>query len=361
MPALPILALCLALSGPQATDHPHLLRFPAISGDTIVFSYGGELWRTEGLHGDAVELTSAPGLQVRPKISPDGKLVAFTGTYDGPQNIYVMPLEGGEPRRLTYDTEEDYCLGWTPDGRIAYSTYANSASWAQRHLMYVKPFGGIPQKTALNEVTELSFFPGGDRVAYTRHRSYDFNWRRYRGGTQGRISLYDFSKNAYSELSSRREQSYFPMVVGSKVYYISDRGSGTLNLFVYDTVSHADRRLTAYADSDIRYPNTDGRSIVWERGGTLCRYTIATGAVDAVAPRIRSDFLSTRPRLHPLGGSVSDFDISPNGKELAAVARGKLFLLPVGDGDTHLVANPENGRVRAPQFSPDGKSVCFSG
>lgn len=358
-PFVPGTPLCLAPSASQTLDHPHLLRFPAISGDTIVFSYGGELWRTQGLNGDAVELTTAPGLQARPKISPDGKWVAFTGTYDGPRNIYVMPLEGGEPRRLTYDTDDDYCLGWTPDGRIAYSTYANSATWAQRNLFYVKPTGGLSQKTALREVTELSFFPGGKQIAYTRHRSYDFNWRRYRGGTQGKISLYDFSKNAYSELPSKREQSYFPMVVGSKIFYISDRGTGTLNLFAYDTVDHSDRRLTSYADGDIRYPNTDGRSIVWERGGSLYRYTIATGAVDAVEPRIRSDFLATRPRLHALGGAISEFDIAPSGKLLTCIARGKLFFLPTEDGDTRLVTTPESGRVRGVQFAPNGKSVCF--
>lgn len=352
--------LGLLLAGPIVQGaSPHLLRYPAVHGNTVVFSYGGNLWVTDSDNGVARRLTSAEGLQVRPKISPDGKTVAFTAAYDGPFNIYTIPIEGGEPKRLTFDTDNDNCLGWTPDGKIAYSTSEGNFEARQRRLCFVSPDGGRPIVSPLNEVVELSYFPDGHRIAYNRMNSYDFTWRHYRGGTQGKICFYDFADNKYSELPSGRDQSYFPMVVGKNVYYISSKGTGVLNLFKYDTDSKSERQITHYADDDMRYPSTDGESIVYEKGGELYRLHLNDDSITRVQPVIEGEFLSTRPALKHLGGAIESVSLSPSGKRVALVARGHLFSVPVQSGDTHDFTDSQGVRNRAPEWSPDGKWIAY--
>ncbi|HTQ09612.1 MAG TPA: PDZ domain-containing protein [Fimbriimonadaceae bacterium] len=352
--------LGLLVAGPLVhLDSPHLLRYPDVHGQTVVFSYGGDLWVSESDAGVARRLTSAEGLEARPKISPDGRTVAFTASYDGPPNVYTIPIEGGEPKRITYDSDPDYCLGWTPDGKIAFATSEGNFISRQRRLCFVGANGGRPEPSPLNEVSEMSYFSGGHRIAYTRTTSYDFTWRRYRGGTQGRIAFYDFDKNEYSELPAGREQNYFPMVVGKSVYYISSKGSGVLNLFKYDTDSKSSRQVTRYADDDIRYPSTDGQSIVFEKGGELYRMTLSDDKLTKIEPVIRGEFISTRPSLKKLGQSIESISLSPSGVRVAAEARGHIFSIPVHSGDTRDFTDSQGVRERQPAWSPDGKSIAF--
>ncbi len=350
------------MTAPFAQDEfvePRLLRTPDIHGDTIVFSYASNLWVANTQDGSvARRLTSVPS--TRPKISPDGKTVAFTATYDGGPNVYTVPIEGGEPKRLTFDNENDNTLGWTPDGKyIAYSTSGGNFINRQQRLNLVGVKGGLPIRTKINEISELSYYPDGKQIAYTRFNSYLFNWRRYRGGSQGRISFYDFDKNSYSEIPSGREQSYFPMVVGSSVYYISDKANGALNLYRYDRDRKSDTQLTKYSDADIKTPSSDGKSIVFERDGYLNLYDLASNKVRKLSPRILSENLLTRPVLHPLGGAIRNFSLSPSGVRLAVEARGEIFSVPVKQGDTRDMTNTSGVREGAPQWSPDGQSILY--
>jgi len=342
-----------------ATIQPRLMRSPAIHGDTIVFTYAGDLWvsKTDG-GGLARRLTSSPGIEVRARISPDGKWVAFTGQYEGNQDVYVIPIEGGEPTRLTYEPEADIVIGWTPDGNISYSSTAGSFTNRQPRLWYVSPKGGLPIRTPVAEAVEASFMPGGDEIVYNRMNSYGFNWRRYRGGTQGKISFFNLKTNAYSELPQGREQSYFPMYAKNAVYYISDRNFGTLNLYKYDLASKKTSQLTQYKDEDIKYPSTDGDSIIFERDGFLYTYAIDGGAIKQLSPKIASENLSARPYLRPLGNQIANFSISPSGARVVVEARGELFSVPK-QGDTRNLTQTSGARERFPNWSPDGKSIAY--
>jgi tricorn protease len=347
-----------AATEPPSTE-PRLLRYPAIHGDTIVFSYAGDLWVSKTTGGLARHLTSDPGLEIRPRISPDGNTVAFTGQYDGPANIYTIPIEGGEPKRLTYDSEPDLCLDWTPDGDIAYSSPAGNFINRQLRLWTVSPNGGLPKRTPIAEIAELSYFPDGKAIAYNRFPSAGFNWRHYRGGEEGKISFYNFTTNGYKELPSNREQSYYPMVAGRAVYYISDRGTGVLNLFRHDIEANREEQLTHFRDADIRTPSTDGKTIVWERNGYLTLYDIATGKMTEPQIRVLGENLHARPYMRALGSAITDVTISPSGARVAVNSRGRLFNVPAKEGDTHLLTRKGGVREREPRWSPDGKSIAY--
>jgi tricorn protease len=298
-------------------------------------------------------------VETSPHISPDGRTVAFTGQYEGFSNIYTIPIEGGEPKRLTYDTLPDVCLGWTPDGKIAYGTLSGNFIERQQKLWYIDPNGGLPQATKIDEVSNLSFFPDGKTIAYNRQNAYAFNWRHYRGGSQGKISFYNFPDNKYWELPAKREQSYWPLVVGKDLFYLTDRGTGVVNLYRYDLESKEDHQLTHYDDEDIRTPSTDGKNIVFERDGLLYDYNIGSGQVDKIETRILSEDLSARPMLRNVANQISDFDISPTGVRIAVEARGNIFSVPAKHGDTRNFTNLSGSRARYPRWSHDGQTIAY--
>ena len=270
-----------------------------------------------------------------------------------------MPSGGGSPRRLTFDPNGEGVVGWTPDGRIAYTSAAGSFTTSQRRLWLVEPTGGLPFETPLKEFSDGSFFPDGRRVAYTRVGFHTQNWRRYRGGNVGKIVIYDFAANSYAELPSKGENSWFPMVVGESVYYGSDRNQGTVNLYRHDLVTKRDTQLTRYSDVDVRWPSTDGKTIVYEHDGYLHAYDIASGRDATLTFDVKGDEPSARPYVLKVGRNITSLSPSPKGNRVAVEARGEIFDIAAdGSGVANLTATP-GVREQRPRWSPDGKTIAY--
>lgn len=335
-----------------------LLRYPAVHGDSVAFVYGGDIW-TSGLNGTlARRLTTSPGSESWPRFSPDGKWIAFSGQYDSAlPAVYVMPAEGGSPKRLTFEPAPCNVTGWTPDGKVTYASSYGSPFTGR--LWKVSPEGGMPERTDLGEYTNGSYSPDGGTIVYNRNNSYAFNWRRYRGGTQGKLSFYDFGARKYWEAQTGRENSYWPMWVGEKVYYLSDKTENNVNIWVYDTKSKSAKQLTQFNDGDIKNPSTDGQTIVFERNGALSVFDIASGQVKEASVRVASDETMARPRYRRFQDSVSGLDISPSGKRLIVEARGDLYSVPAKNGETRNLTNSSKAREQNPSWSVDGQSVYF--
>ncbi|HXH61255.1 MAG TPA: S41 family peptidase, partial [Fimbriimonadaceae bacterium] len=304
-------------------------------------------------------LTSNPGLEFRAKFSPDGKWIAFSGQYDGYNDVYVMPSEGGEPKRLTYDWGPDLVTGWTPDGKIAYVTDRERVRPDIVGLWEISPDGGFPTKTDVHEAYDVSFSPDGRTIAYNRVSSQNFNWRHYRGGTQGKVSFWDFTSHKYSEMATGREQNYYPMWVGNDVYYVSDLNDNTLNLYRYDVKSKSKTQLTKFTDGDIRWPGTDGKTIVYERNGHMYTYALSSGKIDEVSAQVAGDQLSRRPYYKNVADFIDGMSISPSGKRLAITARGDLFTVPAENGETRDQSDTPGAREESPTWSPDGQEIAF--
>lgn len=351
-------ALSLAMLGQPM--EMRLVRNPDIYGDQVVFQYAADLWTMNRNEGIARRLTSHVGSEGAPRFSPDGKWIAFTGSYDGNPDVYVIPSEGGEPVRLTFTGDPEVVVDWTPDGRVAYKTTAQSQYFTMPGLWIVSPKGGMPTRTKISEISDGAFSPDGSTVAYNRTNSHGFNWRRYRGGTQGRIGFFDLGKNSYSEIPSGRENRWQPYWgANNKVYYIGDKDFGTRNLFEYDVASKRERRLTDYRDADIKNPSSDGKTIVFERDGVLYGYDIASSKVTAYPARAVSDFPNSRPRLRNVADSISGMAISPSGVRVAVEARGDIFTIPNGSGETRNLTNTQGVRETNPAWSPDGQTVAY--
>lgn len=338
-----------------------LMRFPSVHGDQVVFTYASDLWVSNLNGGIARRLTTSPGLEQKAYFSPDGSMIAFSGQYDGNTDVFVMPAEGGEPKRLTYEPEGSICQGWTPDGKIAYISGYGSFTNRQRRLWLVDPRGGLPQATPILEASDIWFSPDGHQVAYDRQPSNRFNWRRYRGGSQGVISIYDLANNTYKELPHGNENSWNPMWVGHSIYFVSDKNEQTVNLYRYDLDSGKTEQLTHYQNTDIHWPATDGKTIVFEKDGYLFEYDIATGRANKISPEVLGDLNFTRPEMRSLAGSISAGDISPSGVRVVVEARGHIFSIPAHHGETRDMTgdSPKDSRSRFPNWSPDGKSIAY--
>lgn len=355
-----ITSLAALALGQSMADEVRLMRYPDIHENKVVFVYASDLWITDTNGGTARRLTSHPGMEFLPKFSPDGKTIAFSAQYDGGTDVYTIPTSGGEPTRMTYEPTTESVEGWTPDGKkIAFSSNYGNHTTRMSRLWFVPAEGGMVERTDLAEVADVSFSADGTKLAYNRSNSHQFNWRRYRGGTQGRISFWDFNTKSYSEIPADLEQNFFPMWVGEDVYFISDRNQSTLNLYKYNVGNKRITQLTKFDDADMRWPSTDGKTIVFERNLKLHTYDIKSGEIKTLDARVTGDNLAMRPRYFNLSQSVSNFALSPTGKRLTVEARGDIFSVPATNGETRNLTDSDGIREQSPSWSPDGQWVYY--
>jgi tricorn protease len=340
------------------------MQYPTISGDTVVFTYEGDLWSVAAAGGSARRLTSHPGTEEAAKLSPDGKTIVFTAEYDGAPNLYVMPATGGAPRRLTYFGAGVQAVGWTPDGRTIVFRSSHEATFRPMTRLYtVSPEGGLPEALPMDRAILGSYSPDGSQLAYNRRGIEEYYWKRYKGGRYVDLWLYDFGSRQYTQLSDYVGKSAYPMYAAGKLYFVSDRDQkGITNLFTIDPVTKKADQVTRFEDFDIQWPATDGRRIVFMRAGRLTVFDPATGAAKALEVDIPSDRWQLAERTINPRESIQSFAVSNNGKAVVFEARGDVLVVPVGDqgqGRTINLTGTTATRERSPQLSPDGTKVAF--
>ena len=342
-----------------AQESTRLLREPDISRTSIVFVYGGDLWLVPRTGGAARRLTANPSIKSYPKFSPDGRWIAFTGNYDGNTDVYVIPADGGEPKRLTYHPAGGMVLGWTPDSRSVLFR-SSRASYTTRftQLFTVPVTGGLETELPLPEAGLASLSPDGTQVAYNRIAREFRTWKRYRGGMQAYVSVYDMAHNRYWEVPHGDETDFYPMWHGDKIYFASDR-TGTVNLFCYDIPRKTTRQLTHFDEYDVKWPSLGSDAIVFEEAGVLQTLDLATDKVTPLSVLAHSDLTATRPELRHVESEVASATISPSGTRALIEAHGDLFTVPAKKGDSRDITNTPGVREVLSAWSPDGKYVAY--
>src|SRR5271169_72799 len=338
-----------------------LLRFADISKDKVVFAYAGDLWIASREGGAARRLTSAPGDELYPKFSPDGKWIAFTGEYDGNPDVYVISAEGGQPKRLTFHPSNDIVLGWTPDGKnILFRSDRFSTSLGRSTRLYlVSPQGGTAHPLPVPRGELTSFSPDGTKIAYLETSQEFRTWKRYRGGWSLPIAIYDLKKNTYEELPKTPGMDMFPMWHGNSIYFISDR-DGVMNLFSYDLASKQTKKLTDYQEFDIKWPSLGPDAIVYENGGLLYEYNLTSGKTRNIPIEVRAEDIEARPEFKSVAQNIGSAAISPSGARAVVEARGNIFSVPAEHGSVRTLTT-EHSSIHElnPAWSPDGKWIAY--
>jgi tricorn protease len=363
------LALICLVASIASAEGTKLLRHPDIHGETVVFSYAGDLWRTSLRNGSATRLTAHPGLETFPKFSPDGRWIAFTGQYDGDEQVYVMPADGGEPRQLTFYPAlgplpprwgyDNQVCGWSPDGQaILFRSYRDDFAVNESRLFVVETAGGLPRALPMPTSGAGAFSPDGKKVLYSP-QSRDFRtWKRYEGGWAQDLWVFDLHSHESINVTKHRRTDRDPMWTSQGVFFTSDR-DGRLNMFMLDLSSLAVTQLTHYRDRDVRWPSADesGR-IVYELDGEL--FVLEAGREpDRLEIVVRDDGLHRRPETIKVAEMIESFDLSPGGERALFVARGDLFTVPTDSGVVRNLTRSSSAHDREASWSPDGKHIAF--
>jgi tricorn protease len=364
---LGILLLIWTSNAPYVSAQPspiatRLLRYPDIHDNRVIFTYAGDLWLSPRDGGQARRLTAHPGIEYFAKFSPDGRWIAFSADYDGNTDVYVMPSDGGEPRRLTYHPSSDLTLGWTPDSRrVLFRSTRISFTTRFARLFTVSFEGGMPDALPIPSGGLSSYSPDGTKLAYNRIANEATTWKRYRGGTQQFISIYDLTANRYEEIPHTDAADAFPMWHGDKIYFISDR-DGVMNLYVYDLPGTALRQLTHYREYDVKWPSLgrgETNAIIYENGGHLYTLDLKTEKATEVQVTVASDLTLTRPRFVKVEKFINSYSLSPSGARALIGARGEIFTVPSKKGDARNLTNTSGVRELWPTWSPDGRWVAY--
>jgi tricorn protease len=353
-----------------ATAQTKLLRFPDIHGDKVVFTYAGDLWTASTSGGLATRLTAHPGAEVFAKFSPDGKWIAFTGQYDGDEQVYVIPAMGGVPKQLTFYPSrgplparwgyDNQVYGWTPDGKsVVFRSLREYFDTGDSRLYTVPMEGGLPQALPMPKSGAGDISPDGKQVVYSPLFRDFRTWKRYSGGWAQQLYIFDLKSHAAEKITSDPRCHRDPMWIGDKIYYSSDKDD-TLNLYSYDPKTKATEQLTHSMKWDLRWPSSDHKGrIVYEQGGELNIFDIATGVSTHLAIEVPTDALAMRPSRVSAAGQIEWSELSPKGERALVVARGDVFTVPIEKGVTRNLTNSSNAHDRFAVWSPDGESIAF--
>jgi tricorn protease len=371
--SLLLLVIILFPAAGSAQEETRLLRFPAIHGDQVVFTYAGDLYTVSTEGGVARKLTSHDGYEMFARFSPDGNTIAFTGQYDGNTEVYLMPAQGGIPTRLTWTATlgrddvadrmgpNNIVIGWKHSGNeIVMRSRMRSYNSFIGQLFSVALDGGLPQQLPVPRGGFCSFSPDDSKMAYNRVFREFRTWKRYRGGMADDIWVYDFNTNKIENITENPAQDIIPMWHGDNIYFLSDRDDlKRMNLFVYNTVSMETRQLTHYAEFDIKFPSLGNDAIVFENGGYLYRFDLATESTTKIPVVILEDFAQVRGGIASLSDKVSNFEIAPDGNRALFGARGEIFTVPVKNGPTRNLTGTPGIHERNSKWSPNGTWIAY--
>ncbi len=350
------LLLAVAFSAPAASaTPPGYYRWPAIHGETIVFTAEGDLWTVGVQGGVAHRLTSNSGLESLAAISPDGTTVAFSAQYEGPTDVYTMPIDGGLPRRRTWDGDA-LVAGWTPDGKVLVRTH-RYATLPDDQLVEIDAQGNR-EVLPLAQAASGSFTPDGETLFFTRFDRQPSFTKRYKGGTAENIWRYRLGGTEAAPLTSDWPgTSNTPMFWNGRVYFLSDR-DGVMNVYSMDAQGHDVRQHTHQREFDVESASLSDGKIVYQCGADLWLLDLASGQ-DAVIPiRLASDFDQLRDHwvVKPLE-YLTSAHIAPDGSAAVFTARGEVFTLAPDGARIVKVAGDSSARFREARYLADGKSI----
>ncbi len=329
-------------------------RYPAVHGDTIVFTSEDDLWTVNIRGGAAQRLTTAPGTETRATISPDGKTVAFLADYEGPHEVYTMPLAGGLPQRRTWEGSASPA-GWAPDGRLLIAT-GRYATLPGEELALVDD-RGRREMIPLAEAAQGAYTSDGRTLIFTRWNWQGSSTKRYKGGSTENLWRFDGKNEAVPLTADYDGTSAHPMVDKNRVYFLSDR-NGVMNVWSMDLDGKNLKQESHQKLFDVESAALSDGHVVYACAADLWVLDLASGSEQVIPITLTSDFDQMREHwVKKPADYLTGSHIAPDGSSAVFTARGEVFVMPAKTGRIVKVASNSAIRYRDAQFLPDGKSI----
>src|ERR1041385_523780 len=367
--SISIVAFTFILSTAAAAQ-TKLLRFPDIYADRVAFTYGGDIWTASTEGGAAIRLTAHPGVEVFAKFSPDGKWIAFTGQYDGDEQVYVIPSTGGVPRQLTFYPAkgpltprwgwDNQVYGWSKDGtHIFFKSMRDSWTLPIARLYSVSVDGGPAEALPMPEAGSGDYSPDGGQMVYSP-QSRDFRpEKRYGGGQANKLYTFDLKTNATKRISERTRATRDAMWVGDTIFFNSDR-DGHFNLYAYTVSNGKTAQVTRNSVYDVRWPSSDNEGqIVYELNGELQVLDARTRKNTPISINVTDEGIARRPSRVSAANLIESAGLSPKGERVVVSARGDIFTMPIEKGPTRNLTHSSGAHDKWPNWSPDGSQVAL--
>lgn len=353
--ALAVLYTCFTIA--QGTQ---LLRQPTLHDENVVFVYANDLWKASTNGGTAIRLTSDEGYESSPHFSNDGKMIAFTAEYDGNVDVFVIPSEGGEPKRLTYHPGGDFVQGWTPDGKVLFRSGRESQPTMTNKFFTVSLNGGLPQALDIPRAAYGEISQDGKHLAYTPITGWDAEWRNYRGGQAMPIWVVDLkTKDLVRTQQPTLERHLDPVWLDGIVYFMSERDY-TMNIWSFNPATKEEKQITFHKKFDVKSLDASKDKIVYEQGGYLHTFDPSSRKIRQLNIDVKADLNFYRLRWEDVrGNQLSNPNVSPNGKRTIFEHRGEIFTVPKEHGTWINLTNSPGVADRTPIWSPKGDKIAW--
>ena len=346
-----------------AAPTPLMLRQPAISKDHLAFVYAGDLWLADRSGANPRRLTSHAASEMAPRFSPDGQRIAFSASYDGNTDVYVIGLDGSAPRRLTWHPSPDVVNGWSPDGkRVLFASPREVLNNRSNQLYEVSLDGGYEKQVMKAVAFEGAWSADGRQLAYRPYNAAHVGvsgWRQSRGGSTPPVWIMDMASQKWSEIPHVNATDHAPIWAAGEVVFISDRADGAANLFAFNPLTQALRQLTRETQWDVRSVDALGSTLVYEAGGVIKQIELAGGTPRVLDIRLDTTAPQARPQWKDAGKTLTQARLSSTGKRVVVTARGEVFTVPVKDGTVRNLTESAGARESDALWSPDGQRVAY--
>ena len=364
--ALGLFALGLTALAPAALAQDKALigaRHPAVSpdGKQVAFSYMGDIWIVAAEGGRARQLTNHAAYEREPLWSPDGASLAFTSNRNGSNDVFIVPAAGGVPLQLTWHSGDDLATDFTPDGKSVVFRSGRASSGS----LYKVPVGGGTETPVLETYWNYAAYgrisPDGKSVLFSWGSENSYWWRRgYRGANAAKIWATDLTSGTPRKIVDDAANAFWPdwRPDGAGIVFVSDR-SGTYNIWTAGADGTAQRQVTRFDKGDVRWMSVAAKApvAVFERDFGIWAANLANGAAHRLAIEAPAETKDNQ-FLYVDNAPVSEFRVSPDGKKIAAVVRGEVFIVSTEGGYARNITESP-WREGSVDWDKDGRTVFF--
>ncbi|WES96220.1 S41 family peptidase [Chryseobacterium arthrosphaerae] len=351
-----------ALMQISAQEKSYFLSTPSLSpdGKTAYFAYDGDLWKVDSNGGNASRITALDGEEINPRVSPDGKWLAFSSNQYGNYDVYVMPADGGTIRQLTFHTGKDEMESWGWDSKTIYFTSNRNNNFGSFKTTIE---GKTPQKlfnNYFNNTNGLAETPAGEYLFTSSSESANqVHRKRYKGENNPEILGYNPKNNSFKQYTSYEGKDFNPSVdKNGIIYFISDENNNEYNLY---KIENGTKTALTQFDTSIKKPfvAANGSKVIFEKDYQLYIYDVAGKSTKLLNTSLNTNKTLEKDQNFNVESNISYYDVSPDGKKMAFVSRGVLF---VSDSEGKFAQQVSDGkeRVMEVKWLKDNRTLLYS-